>query len=212
MEEVELKFEGENKSGVAVVGSYLFDAARRLGVDVQAECGRRGECDSCAMKITQGNGFLSAPTFAEIQKLSEQRRKKGERLACQAKLEKAGEIVIMITQKKEENKPETEEKAEEYRKEFEELPLEKKIANLLELEAITLGETFSFVLNSPFKIFDIAMGVMAEFGLNLEEKDKEAKRPKEHQTKKNGNDAKTPPKKTKAKQTTAKNSAKKEKE
>ncbi len=43
----------------------------------------------------------------------------------------------MITQKNEENKPETEEeKINEFRKEFEELPLEKKIASLVELEVI----------------------------------------------------------------------------
>ena len=87
----------------------------------------------------------------------------------------------MITQKNEENKPETEEENnEEYRKEFEELPLEKKIASLVELEVIALSETFSFILNSPYEIVGKVMDVMAEFGLKLEDEDKEAKRPKEH--------------------------------
>jgi ferredoxin len=201
MAEVELKFENENRSGVVAVGSYLIDAAHRLGVEIEAICERRGECDSCAMKITQGGDLLSAPTSAESKQLGEQRINAGERLSCQTKLEKAGEIVIMITQKNEENKPETEEeKAKEYRKEFEELPLEKKIASLLELEFLTLSETFTFVLNSPFKIVDKAMEVMAEFGLKLEEKDKEAKRPKEHKAEENGKEV--PPKKTQAKKTT----------
>lgn len=198
MAEVELKFENENRSGVVAVGSYLIDAAHRLGVEV--ECERRGESDLCAMKVTKGRELLSAPTLAETEQLSEQRRKDGERLSCQAKLEKAGEIVIMITQKNEENKPETEEeKTKEFRKEFEELPLEKKIANLLELEFMTLSETFNFVLNSPFKIVDKAMEVMAEFGLKLEEKDKEAKRPKEHKAAENGKETETPPKKAQPK-------------
>lgn len=211
MEEVELKFEGENISGIVPVGSYLIDAARRLGVEVSAECERRGECDSCAMKITQGSEIFSALTFAEMEQLSEARQKSGERLSCQAKLENSGETVIMITQKNEENKPETdEEKAADYQKEFEEMPLEKKIASLVRLEAIALSETFSFVLNSPYKIFDMAMGVMAEFGLKLEERDKEAKRPKEHQAETNGSNAEKPPKKTSAKKTNAKSAAKKE--
>ncbi len=209
MEEVELKFENENRSGVVAVGSYLIDAAHRLGVEV--ECERRGESDLCAMKITQGRDLLSSPTAAEQTQLDEQRLNDGERLSCQAKLEKAGEIVIMITQKNEENKPETEEeKAKEYRKEFEELPLEKKIASLVELEFLTLSETFSFVLNSPFKIVDKAMEVMAEFGLKLEEKDKEAKRPKEHKAEENGKETsketqakkKSQPKKSAAKKDT----------
>ena len=189
LEQVELKFEGEeNRSGLVAVGSYLFDAARRLGVEVPAECERRGECDSCALKITSGSEFLSIPTSAEETQLGKQRLKDGERLSCQTKLDKAGEVVIMITQKNEENKPETEEeKINEFRKEFEELPLEKKIASLVELEVIALSDTFSFVLNSPYKIFGKIMDVMAEFGMKLENEDKEAKRPKEH--KGNGNGA-----------------------
>ncbi len=212
MAEVELKFENENRSGVVAVGSYLIDAAHRLGVEIEAICERRGECDSCAMKITQGGDLLSAPTSAESKQLGEQRINAGERLSCQTKLVKAGEIVIMITQKNEENKPETEEeKAEEYRKQFEELPLEKKIASLLELEAIALSETFSFILNSPFTIIDKVMDVMAEFGLKLEDDDKKAKRPKEHKAKENGTDAKTPPRKaeSKTKSTTKKTATKK---
>ncbi|MFN2393505.1 MAG: 2Fe-2S iron-sulfur cluster-binding protein [Pyrinomonadaceae bacterium] len=180
MQEVELKFKRENRNGLVATGSYLFDAARRLGIEVEAECGRVGECDSCAMKIKDGNECLSEPTFAEVNQLTDKRRTNGERLSCQAKIEKAGEIVVMTNKKKETEKSNTEEKTEEYRKQFEEMPLEKKIASLLELEAIALGETFSFVLNSPFKIFDIAMGVMAEFGLKLEDDAKKATRPKEH--------------------------------
>ena len=173
MEEVELKFENENRSGIVAVGSYLIDAAHRLGVDI--ECERQGESDLCAMKITSGRDLLSAPTLAETEQLSEQRRKAGERLACQAKLEKVGEVVVMTNKKPEEGKPE-EDKTEEFKKEFAELPLEKKIANLLELEFMTLSETFNVVLNSPYTIIGKAMDVMAEFGLKLDAKDKEAKR------------------------------------
>ena len=54
MNEAELKFEREGRSGVAVVGSYLIDAARRVGIEVEDECGRLGLCDTCAMTITQG--------------------------------------------------------------------------------------------------------------------------------------------------------------
>ena len=198
MKEVELKFENEKRSGIVAVGSYLIDAANRLGVDI--ECERQGVTDLCAMKITSGRDLLSAPTLAEIEQLSEQRRKDGERLACQAKLEKTGEVVVMTNKKPEEVKPE-EDKTEEFKKEFAELPLEKKIANLLELEFMTLSDTFNFVLNSPYAIIGKAMDVMAEFGLKLEEKDKEAKRPKDHQAEANGKETETPPKKTQAKKT-----------
>ena len=206
--EADLKFERENRSGVVAVGSYLFDAARRLGVEVEAECGRVGECDSCAMRVKSGAEFLSEVTEREKEHLISKRRKNGERLSCQAKIENAGEITIMTHKKKEEEKPKDEVKTEEYRKQFEELPLEKKIASLLELEAIALGDTFSFIINSPSHIFGKIMDVLAEFGLKLEDEDKKTKRPKEHKTEtdtsetmENENDAKTGKRQNKKKQT-----------
>jgi ferredoxin len=180
MEEVELKFEREDRSGLIAAGTYLFDAARRFGIEVEAECGRTGACDSCAMQITAGEEFLTEATLAELNQLDGERRACGERLSCQAKIEKAGEVVVMTNKKAETEETKAEEKTEEYRKQFEELPLEKKIASLLELEAIALGETVSFVLNSPSHIFGKIMDVMAEFGLKLETSAKQAKRPDEH--------------------------------
>lgn len=180
MEEVELKFEREDRSGLIAAGTYLFDAARRFGIEVEAECGRTGACDSCAMQITKGGELLTEPTYAEISQLDDQRRERGERLSCQAKIEKAGEVIVMTNKKAESEEKKAEEKTEEYRKQFEELPLEKKVASLLELEAIALGETVSFVLNSPYQIFGKIMDVMAEFGLKLETNAKNSTRPSEH--------------------------------
>jgi len=188
MTEVEIRFEREKRDGAVAVGTYLIDAAGRLGIEVEAECGRQGQCDSCAVTITRGADILSEATKSEIEQLTAARRKKGERLACQAKLEKSGEVTVMTKAKQAEEKPKAEEKADEFRKEFEELPLEKKIASLLELEAIALSETFSFVINSPYKIFEKAMDVLAEMGLKLEDDTKKAKRPEEHKPQ-NGNAA-----------------------
>ncbi len=179
MEEVEIKFEREDLTGVIPVGTYLFDAARRMGIEV--ECERLGESDACAMRITSGGELLSAVTKAETEHLSDERRSNGERLACQAKIERAGDITIMTTKKAEPEKPDYEAKKETYRKEFEELPLEKKIASLVELEAITLGETFSFIINSPSMIFGKLVSVLAELGLKLEDDAKKQTRPAEHQ-------------------------------
>lgn len=184
--EAEVKFEREKLEGVVAVGTYLFDAARRLGVRLEDECGRRGECDSCAVRVKSGNEFLSEVTEKEKEQLTAKRRKNGERLSCQAKIERAGEIVIMTHKKKEEEKPEFEAKHEEYRKQFDELPLEKKISSLLELEAVALSETLSFVVNSPSHIAGKIMDVMAHFGFKIEEKEKDARRPKEHKAEKNG--------------------------
>jgi ferredoxin len=185
--EAEIKFEPEGRSGVVATGSYIFDAAKRMGVDID-ECERRGESDLCAVEIVSGKNLLSEPTKAELETLGADRFIKGERLACQAKIEAAGEIVIMAKKKKKSNEEEEKEKerkrVEEFRKDFEEMPLEKKIAALLELEAVALGETVSFVLNSPYKIIGKVMDVMAEFGLKMDKEEKDAKTPEEHKKEK----------------------------
>lgn len=183
--EAEIKFEPDGRTGVVATGSYIFDAAKRLGVEIP-DCERRGDSDLCAVEILSGRNFLSEPTKAELDTLGSDRFIKGERLACQAKIEGAGEIIIMAKKKKgtpeEEKAAKESKKVEEFRKEFDEMPLEKKIAALLELEVVTIGETLSFVMNSPFKIFEKVMDVMAEFGLKMEKDEKDAKRPAEHRS------------------------------
>ena len=80
----------------------------------------------------------------------------------------------MTEEKKEAPKAEKTNQGENFVKEFTELPLEKKLANLMKLEAIALGETFSYVINSPYTIADKVMDVMAEFGFKKEEEAKKA--------------------------------------
>ena len=145
--EVEIKFEPSGKYGVIPAGVYLIDAAKRLGIYINDECGRQGLCDSCAVTIINGADLLSQPTKAELEHLSAERRKKGERLSCQAKIEKTGEITVMVTEKA---KPE-ETTFEKYQNEFSKLPLDEKIKNLMDLESITLGETFNYILNLPYR-------------------------------------------------------------
>lgn len=185
MSKVIINFENEKREGIVAVGTYLADAAKRLGIDLECDCNNE-EVEtkgSCAVTITKGKAFLSSPTKLELELLSSEARRNGERLACQTKIERSGEITIMSKEKKEseEDKKEVEEeKKEEFKKQFEELPLEKKIANLMELEAIALNETFSFVINSPYAAVGKVMDVLAGFGLKMEKEDKNAKRPDEH--------------------------------
>jgi ferredoxin len=176
--EAELKFERENRNGIGVVGSYLIDAARRLGVEIRDESGRLGLDDSSAVTVKSGAEFLSAPTKAEKEQLTEERRANGERLASQAKIEKAGEIVILTSERKEEPVIDPN---EEYRKEFAELPLEAKIANLVKLESMALSETINFVLNSPYAIGGKIVDVLAQFGFKIDEEAKKTAQPEEHE-------------------------------
>lgn len=180
MNEVDIKFERENLAGIVAIGTYLSDAARRFGIELQNE--EFEEEVFSVVKIVKGSDLLSAPTKIENELLTEQRRNQGERLAEQAKIEKAGEIIIMSTEKKVEEKPTEQETQESYRKDFEALPLQKKISSLLELEAIALSETLSFIINSPSKIVSLGMDLLAEMGLKMEDDAKKQKRPEDHQT------------------------------
>lgn len=179
MEDVEIRFSRENLEGLVPVGTYLSDAMRRLGVPSDEPCDLATNTHHCVVTVTEGGDLLSPLTSLETKFFEEESAQQGKRLACQAKLERPGEIELMTEEKKvEEKTPEVE--SDEYRKQFTELPLEKKIADLVRLEAITLGETVSFIVNSPYKIFEKIGDVMAEFGMKLESQAKQARRPAEH--------------------------------
>jgi ferredoxin len=181
MNEAEVVFENEGLEGIVPTGTYLADAAKRIGV-------REGVCEvsdiqagehKCAVEIKTGTEHLSKRTDAELELLPEDMRKNGHRLACFARVESGGEIVVMTQKKKEDAKPGEAVPTEEYKKTFAELPLEKKLYNLAELEVMALSETFSFVINSPYKVADKLMDILAEFGLKKEADEKQASRPAE---------------------------------
>ena len=183
MADVEIKFERENLEGVVAVGTYLIDAAKRFGIHFDDICVPESGVHYCSVVISSGIDLLSPLTNIETEYFQNNGRGTNERLACQAKIEKAGEVVVMTKEKAKAAPDETQnasDRSEEYRKEFAEMPLEKKIANLVQLETIAFGETVSFIINSPFKIADKFLDVMAEFGFKKEEQEREAARPAEH--------------------------------
>lgn len=178
MNEVEIRFD-EGREGIIPVDSYLIDAAKRFGAIEDANCIEAGE-HCCKFEIKEGGSLLSEVTDDEAQLLTEEDRKQNVRLGCFAKIEKPGVIAAMANKKKEtaaEKEAKAEDREETYRKEFAELPLEKKIANLVHLEAIALSETFAFVINSPFKVFEKVGDVLAEFGFQKEADEKKRARP-----------------------------------
>jgi len=178
MANVLVKFEREGLEGLVAVGTYLSDAAKRMGIDLVKDDNDDQPLEM-PVTIVSGAEFLSAETEAEHEFFEQKERKPNERLASQTRAEKEGEIIIMTTDNKKEKAKEAT-VDEDFTKEFSDMPLEKKIAQLVRLEAIALGETLTFVANSPYMVFDKIMDVMAEFGLKKETEEKEAARPKEH--------------------------------
>ena len=185
MAEVEIKFEREDLEGIVAVGTYLVDATKRFGIRFEDVCHPELGDHYCSVRITAGGDLLSTETKAESDYFTASGRSDGERLACQTRIEKAGEVVVMTNEKTVEEpvaEARVDDQDEQYRKQFAEMPLEKKIANLVRLETIALGETVSYIINSPFTIADKVMDVMAEFGFKKEEKQKNEARPEEHKT------------------------------
>lgn len=187
MADAVVRFEREDAEGLVAVGSYLCDAAKRLGVKFEPECTTDPIEHHCAVEVTEGVSLLSARTSIEKGILKEAGLGKNWRLACHAKIEKAGEIVVMTKEKPKAEEGSEKDQAEDYRKRFEELPLEKKMSELVRLESIALSETLSFVINSPYKIADKVMDFMAEFGFKMEKDKKEASKPEEHRVNGSGN-------------------------
>lgn len=186
MADVLIKFEREGLEGVVAVGTYLSDAASRMGISLLRPADDGAEREE-PVTIVSGGDLLSAETAEENEFFKDHEHGKDQRLASKTRVEKAGEVTIM-TNAEPENKSEKKDAEASERTSaerdinaaFGELPLEKKIAQLVRFEAVALGETLSFVVESPFMVFDKVMDVLAEFGLKKESAEKEATRPKEH--------------------------------
>jgi len=82
------------------------------------------------------------------------------RLACQVKLENHGEVVVMAAARSERSTPVDD--GSELTKRFGALPLKKKLATLVQLEAITMSEAFDSAIEKPLafgsKTFDAILG------------------------------------------------------
>jgi ferredoxin len=176
---VNIKFEPEDRSGIIAEGTYLWDAAKRLGIYLPAECQGRGECDTCAVTVLEGATLLSSLTEAERERLSPERLAAGERLACQVKVEHSGDLVLRpvpVTERAETS----EEALRDFRKEFREMPLDKKLAALVELEAVTMMQTLNSIFGLPFTVGEKVLDLMAGRGRAMSRREREAHRPTEH--------------------------------
>ena len=176
---VNVEFVPDGRQGIVAEGTYLWDAAKRLGLRLPAECGGRGECDTCAVIVREGATLLSELSNAERTRLSPERLAAGERLACQAKIERGGTLVVEpvpVTERAET----TEETKKDFSTEFRHLPLQKKLATLVELEVIAAAQTFKAVAELPSALIQKGLGVMAAFGRAREQRQHAEHRPTEH--------------------------------
>jgi ferredoxin len=176
---VNVEFVPEGRHGIVAEGTYLWDAAKRLGLRLPAECEGRGECDTCAVIVREGATLLSGLTNAERTRLSPERLAAGERLACQTKVERGGDLVlepVPVTEREET----TEEVKQDLRAEFREMPLQQKLTTLVELEAIAASQTFKAIADVPLSYFEKGLDYLVNFGRTRARRERQARRPAEH--------------------------------
>jgi ferredoxin len=146
---VSITFEPSGLSGVVAEGTYLIDAARRMGVSLGSGCTvGKGECPACLVSVKAGVDLISPPSAAEQKLLSVEQLDQSFRLACQVKLENHGDIVVMASARQPGGGAPRDTKSE-VKREFGSLPLTQKIATLLQLEAITMSEAFDSAIEKP---------------------------------------------------------------
>ena len=173
---VEWKTAGGGHTGLVADGTFLLDAARRHGVELPTECGGRGECDTCAVVVEAGAALLSPVTEAERLRLTPDRLEAGERLACEAKAERAGDLSLRPVPAAERAET-TEETARDFKEEFKRLPLRKKLATLAGLEAEVAYETLVRAVDLPFDLLGKGLDLLAGRGRRLSQAERTRRDP-----------------------------------
>lgn len=176
---VEITFEPVGLVGLVAEGAYLSDAARRMGVVMPLDCAGTGKCTSCQVRIYSGAELLSAPTAAERDVLGEEGLSLQQRLACQVKIERAGELVVHMNPEKAKTEKESSD-TEGMRKKFGELTLDKKIATLMQLEAVTMAEAFNAAFEKPLALGEKLFDRFYSKAKVAEKKARSKQRPPEH--------------------------------
>jgi len=166
--EVEVEFKTGGIRRKVPIGTYLIDAAKRLGVRFPIPCIPVSGEHFCSVDVESGIGALSDPSDIEKEFYERVTAVFGNRLACQARLEKAATIVVetRFVEVAGEQKPEPEtEPFENYKKRFAALPLEQKMSEISQLEAIALADTFGFVMNAPYAVGNKVTDILAGIGM-----------------------------------------------
>ncbi len=82
----------KGKRGMQVFEGTVLEHARKLGIEVGSECGGKGICGQCVVRIGEGEEALNPLTGAEKQfDLGP-----SERLACQARIVKPGNLRVFV--------------------------------------------------------------------------------------------------------------------
>jgi len=184
---VEITFHPVGLSGLVATGTYVLDAAKQMGVRLPVDCKGPDQCRACLVSILEGESLLSQPTAAELIMFGQSPGSEKQRLACHARIERDGELVVQVMSEKKVS--ETDQKdAKEVRSTFGELPLDKKLATLVQLEVLTVSAAFDAVVDRSIVVGERFMDFLARQGKSKQRHDLAARRPPEHRREKSDRD------------------------
>ena len=97
-------FQPSGRRGEVPKGSNIIEASRLLGVDIEALCGEKKVCGKCVVRIEEGPfekyniqssmDNVSSWKEEEAKFINEERKNKGFRLGCVAKI--TGDILVFV--------------------------------------------------------------------------------------------------------------------
>lgn len=88
-------FQPEGRRAVVAGSETLLQAAQRCGVGIEDLCGGQGTCGKCKVVVHHGSDLLTPRTDSELLLHAEDHRR-GIRLACQCRPERAGPLILEI--------------------------------------------------------------------------------------------------------------------
>lgn len=92
-----ITFLPENRSGEISDGESVLEAAERLGVVLNHECGGVASCSTCRVRVSDGSGATPALSEVDVDErevLEREQLDGNYRLACQAKAR--GDVTVVI--------------------------------------------------------------------------------------------------------------------
>src|SRR5210317_358496 len=97
-------FQPSGRRGEVPKGTTIIEASRLLGVDIEALCGEKKVCGKCVVRIEEGHfekydiqssrDHVSPWQEEEAKFINDERKKKGFRLGCVAKIE--NDILVFV--------------------------------------------------------------------------------------------------------------------
>ena len=167
---VVIRFEKQGVEGIVPLGVTLADAGRSFGIRFDS-CNKGHQC---AVIVTAGIDNISPMSDLETEHFEVHGRSSNERLACEARIIKPGEIVVMTKENTQEPKKAAAAASGDIHAEFNSLPLDKKFASLLQMEATTINEAVKYVADSSMKALEKLGDVISDFGAKVETEAKNA--------------------------------------